>query len=150
MLLDSASERLSITCAQCSEWMPLRDMHSHQVAVCPFRLVPCLHADCRAAIQAHGLERHLQYACASAFVKYRVWLIETARRKRDYPRPWGADVQIAGADVGSSIDAVDNNEEVKDKKEKQHSILVDGGGNTEDYGGSDYSVEEGDMFVRPH
>ena len=109
----------------------------------------CPHIDCGAEMQAHGLERHLKYSCASSFVKYRVWLIETARRKRDYPRPWGADVQIASADaaINSSIDTVNDNEK---EEEERGTLLVDDGGNTDDDDGSDYSAEEGEMFMRPH
>ena len=128
-------------------------MHSHQAAICPHRLVQCPHIDCSAEIQAHGLERHLKYSCASSFVKYRVWLIETARRKRDYPRPWGADVRIAVADINSSSSAMDNDEKEEKEEEgemEQEGILFDDGGNTEDDGGSDYSAEEGEMFSRPH
>ena len=104
----------------------------------------CPHIDCGAEMQAHGLERHLKYSCASSFVKYRVWLIETARRKRDYPRPWGADVQIASADaaINSSIDTVNDNEKEEEEEER--------GTYTDDDGGSDYSAEEGEMFMRPH
>ena len=105
---DSAEERAAVTCPNCSERMPHRDLVSHQKEDCPHRLVPCSHSDCKSLLQAHDLARHLRYECASQYQKNKAFLVEIARRKRNYPRPWGAEINIIKAKNGEN----DENDEL--------------------------------------
>jgi hypothetical protein len=78
----------------CSELIKQRDMGRHQSLECPHRLISCPHADCRKEIQAHLLEDHLNYSCESSKIKKRLWLIERARMRSNYARPWGFSITV--------------------------------------------------------
>jgi len=81
-------------CALCSENVRVRDYDNHDTNECVHRIIRCPHSDCREEMQAHSLNEHLQYHCNSVAVKKRVWLIERARKRTNYPRPWGVEVEV--------------------------------------------------------
>ena len=95
MVAEIASINLTkIHCMLCSELIKQRDMGRHQSLECPHRLISCPHADCRKEIQAHLLEDHLNYSCESSKIKKRLWLIERARMRSNYARPWGFSITV--------------------------------------------------------
>ena len=99
-----------IPCMLCSEMVKQRDMSRHQSLECPHRIIFCPHADCRKEIQAHLLEDHLNYSCESYKIKKRLWLIERARERSNYARPWGFSISVFPSSSRSFNDSKFDNE----------------------------------------
>lgn len=64
----------------------------------------CSYSDCslgagrgEASIPAHLLQHHLRFECDSAARKQRFLLVERARRRVLYPRPWGITVPLTSS-----------------------------------------------------
>jgi hypothetical protein len=109
MIAEIAAINLTkIPCMLCSELIKQRNMSRHQSLECPHRLIFCPHADCRKEIQAHVLEDHLNYYCESSKVKKRQWLIERARTRSNYARPWGFSITVNNNTIKDGIEESDD------------------------------------------
>mmetsp|Transcript_11675 Transcript_11675/g.11714 ORF Transcript_11675/g.11714 Transcript_11675/m.11714 type:complete len:362 (+) Transcript_11675:174-1259(+) len=94
-LLDKAKQQNALVpCSMCSEQIRTRDLDLHESEQCAYRYVTCPHEDCQEEVAAHELKYHLSHKCMSEAVTRRTWLIERARRRRGYPRPWGYEIPL--------------------------------------------------------
>jgi len=117
-------------CTLCSENVPQRDMAVHQLNECPHRLVACRYLDCGLgrvpSIQAHLLQHHLRFECDSPSRKERFMLVERARQRVNYPRPWGIPVSLTedAAPAEEEEPTVVSAGEEEDPDERTAEILI--------------------------
>ena len=86
-----------LKCGLCSKTVRAGDMEDHDNLHCLYRMVNCPNVNdgCTATgIQFHELEHHLQFDCDSNENQNRDILIERARQRSNYPRPWGIRVNM--------------------------------------------------------
>jgi hypothetical protein len=100
-------------CPYCSEMIKVRHMHHHFNDICPHRHISCPEPGCGMEFPANTLKHHLKYKCQGENVKKKMWLIHHARTMRNYPRPWGIEmnynVNDATACTTSTVEATNNN-----------------------------------------
>lgn len=90
-----------VECPLCSERMARAKVKTHTRRACAHRLVRCPYDDCGLSVQAHNLARHFKHDCESAAVLRRIYMIEAARKRTDYARPWGLEIDMAGEGEGA-------------------------------------------------
>lgn len=93
IITESVSNNSLIPCRLCSEPVKRKDIESHLNNDCPHRIVTCPNLDCSITFQAHSLSEHLKYSCSSSLVKQRLFLVQKARERTNYPRPWGIEIK---------------------------------------------------------
>lgn len=93
-------------CEMCAEPVRVRDLDEHNKQHCPFRKVPCLYADCHDPVFANQLKYHLKFDCRSKELKRTTMLVSRARKRLNYPRPWG--FELTFSEVDNEVD--ENNE----------------------------------------
>jgi hypothetical protein len=91
-----------VECPLCSERMPRAKVKKHTRRACAHRLVRCPYDDCGLSVQHHNLARHFKHDCESAVVLRRIYMIEAARKRTHYARPWGLEIDMAGEGAGDS------------------------------------------------
>ena len=100
--LDSRSEFLEAAelknvlehCELCAEKVRVRDMDDHIKDICSFRIIPCVYGDCKDPISANQLKHHLKFECRSKKLKRITLLVAKARKRLNYPRPWGIEMTL--------------------------------------------------------
>lgn len=105
-----------------------------------------MYPDCQQKVPAHKLKLHYRYECRSYQIKHRHMLIERARIRNNYSRPWGIRIPLQLSDDDSSEDSIVIEEDssqipstvkndskfnilstvVKSKKSSPKSLKVDG------------------------
>jgi hypothetical protein len=122
-------------CPNCSEMVRAKKMKQHEDQECPHRLVFCPNKDCRRIIQAHNLEHHLRFTCESnsirkrlvacsnqlcvnsdcfyilLFIPIRYWLVQRARERTNYPRPWGVTLCMPCGDGNNDEEGIDDDDD---------------------------------------
>lgn len=85
-------------CVLCSELTRHRDMQHHLSSECGQREVNCPRGDCTNGLKLpfYRLQHHLKYECDSRSQRATHLLIERARTRCQYPRPWGISVETCG------------------------------------------------------
>ena len=84
-----------VPCPDCSQGVRRRALALHAALVCPHRPVQCPHLDCDAgSLPAHHLATHLRLECASRMARRKAWLVERARERVGYARPWGIEISM--------------------------------------------------------
>ena len=111
-LLDTVEiKNTLIACEQCGDKVRSRDMTEHMALDCPFRLVHCEQEDCDVRVQANLMNNHLKFSCQSKMLRRTSLLISRARKRLNYPRPWGIIVSTnVEDDVDDNIMAVASKE----------------------------------------
>ena len=85
-------------CQQCAEPIRVREMNEHLASDCPFRLIACEHPDCPVKVPANQMKQHLKFSCQSKELHRTSLLIARARKRLNYPRPWGITVSTSVED----------------------------------------------------
>lgn len=90
-------------------------MTVHTTAKCVHRMVLCPNIGCSIkTVKAHRLDHHLKFECDSKVAVGRRILIEKARKRLNYPRPWGLEIDViplSEADLPPSEGAATEDEE---------------------------------------
>jgi hypothetical protein len=86
-----ASQQMT-RCTLCSQEVMLRELLEHERKSCVYRLVSCPYEDCQMKFAAHQRRHHEVYECVSEQRKYQRWLVERARERSQYARPWGIEM----------------------------------------------------------
>lgn len=92
ILQNSIENTRLVSCTLCSKQIQLRHLFQHEKEECSYRIITCSHPDCNEQYPAHLLKHHEQFECQSQQIQYKKWLIERARLRSNYPRPWGIDM----------------------------------------------------------
>ena len=91
-ILEKAADTMTVLqCSDCSAKIQARNMMRHMEQSCPYRKVRCPHPDCQEEFPAHQKRWHISYECRSEAVARKKWLIQRARERLNYPRPWGVE-----------------------------------------------------------
>lgn len=111
VFLEAADAKNAIElCAMCAEPIKVRDMNDHNKEHCAFRQVPCLHGDCHDPIYANQLTHHLKFDCRSKELHRTTLLISRARKRLNYPRPWGFEMILVDVDDKDGLTENINND----------------------------------------
>jgi hypothetical protein len=116
-----AKKAKPVLCQFCSESMMKKDLKKHVKNECLHRTISCIHPDCKETMQAHGLEDHLKYKCTSIAIKKKIWLITRARRRSNYPRPWGIEISVDG----DEDDTTDNENEISQDENSINEKIIE-------------------------
>ena len=126
-----ASELKNATelCELCAEPVRVRDLDEHNKNLCPFRTVPCQYADCKDLICANQLKHHLKLECKSRELKRTTMLINRARKRLNYPRPWGFEMTLIESNEEEPDEdgtKVDRNQLVMNDSDDDEADQLDG------------------------
>lgn len=122
ILQKAESENTPIICEDCSAKIPARHIIKHMDELCPYRLVSCPHPDCDALFPYHRMHNHLSYQCQSEAVLSKRWLIERARARTNYPRPWGFDLEYTNVGSGSDYQHIDRGQHFEDSDRPRENV----------------------------
>lgn len=101
-------------CELCAEPIKIRDMEVHNHSECPFRSIPCLYKDCNDPICANQLQHHLKSDCRSRELSRTTLLVSKARRRLNYPRPWGFEMTFKESEVNNDEKDIEMGEDEED------------------------------------
>lgn len=116
-----AKKAKPVLCQFCSESIMKKDLKKHVKNECIHRTISCIHPDCEITMQAHNLDEHLKYKCTSISIKKKIWLISRARKRCDYPRPWGIEISVDG----DENDTTDNENEISQDENLINEKTID-------------------------
>ena len=110
-ILEAVEMKNSIElCELCAEPIKIRNMDMHNDSECPFRKISCLYKDCKDPIYANQLQHHLKFDCRSRELSRTTLLVSKARKRLNYPRPWGFEMTFKESEpcIEKDIDMEDS------------------------------------------
>ncbi len=122
IISESSNNNMLLPCHLCSELVKRKYTEAHLKDDCPHRIINCPNTDCNITFQAHSLSEHLKYACNSSTIKQKLFLVQKARERTNYPRPWGIEIKDTSVIIESSKEKLD---ETIDKSNEEINIKED-------------------------
>lgn len=92
------------TCPLCSIEVKLASLEHHMATKCSHRTVVCPNRGCNKRMSHVLLKDHVKFDCCSPEVKRRMWMIQQARQRQRYPRPWGIVMEYNDKDAEAAVE----------------------------------------------
>ena len=90
-----------VPCSNCGIEVKARDLMRHENSDCEYRRIYCPREDCHELVQQRDMKDHLKFTCRSKMFFRRCWMVNRARERLNYPRPWGIEIPLFDDDISS-------------------------------------------------